>query len=181
MWCLTNGVCTLHLQEGEVERCKSCELVYHKACFKKMDTCPCGVHLGARSIRSTNDVSAPPNNLVQQGTESKSSIGFLSGLLSKASSSKFWGHKENDTVIPMGSLPSSSRWLISLWNFCLLLSFYQIFWFTDWTFIIWETLVILIIPLIFYCKDWLVYGWKWVKSLFLSLVRFIFGCIVLYL
>lgn len=96
-------------QEGEVERCKSCELVYHKACFKKMDTCPCGVHLGARSIRSTNDVSAPPNNLVQQGTESKSSIGFLSGLLSKASSSKFWGHKENDTVIPMGSLPSSSR------------------------------------------------------------------------
>lgn len=95
-------------QEGEVERCKSCELVYHKACFKKTDICPCGVDLGTRSMRTPNDISAPPNDLVQD-TESKSSLGLLSGLLSKASSSKFWGHKDNDTVIPMGSLPTSSR------------------------------------------------------------------------
>ncbi|KAI3820753.1 hypothetical protein L1987_08301 [Smallanthus sonchifolius] len=100
-------------QEGEIERCKSCELVYHKACFKKMATCPCGVGLGHGSIRnpdvSRNEVRVAPNDLGQD-TESKSSMGFLSGLLSKASSSKFWGTKDNDdnTVIPMGSLPSSS-------------------------------------------------------------------------
>ncbi|KAJ0578330.1 putative Phox domain, multihem cytochrome, PX domain superfamily [Helianthus annuus] len=95
-------------QEGEVERCKSCELVYHKACFKKMATCPCGVGLGSRSMRypdgSTNEVRVGPNNSGQE-----SSTGFLSGWLSKASSSKLWGTKDNDdTVIPMGSLPSFS-------------------------------------------------------------------------
>ncbi|KAK9080507.1 hypothetical protein SSX86_000265 [Deinandra increscens subsp. villosa] len=99
-------------QEGEVQRCKSCEMVYHKACFKKTATCPCGVGLGPRSIRSSdvsrNEVRVDPNNLGQD-TEAKSSTGFLSGLLSKASSSRFWGSKGNDdTIIPMGSLPSSS-------------------------------------------------------------------------
>ncbi|GKD26471.1 hypothetical protein Tco_1232685 [Tanacetum coccineum] len=104
----TNRFC---LQEGEVERCKSCELVYHKACFKKMTTCPCGVNLGPRSMRnpnvSTNEVRVAPNNLLLD-TESQSSIGFLTGLLSKASTAKFWVTKDNDTIISMGSLPSAS-------------------------------------------------------------------------
>ncbi|PWA37107.1 phox domain, Multihem cytochrome [Artemisia annua] len=99
------------MNEGEVERCKSCELVYHKACFKKMTTCPCGVNLGPRSMRnpnaSMNEVRVAPNNLLLD-TESKSSIGFLTGLLSKASTAKFWVTKDNDTIISMGSLPSSS-------------------------------------------------------------------------
>ncbi|XP_024976864.1 uncharacterized protein LOC112514564 isoform X1 [Cynara cardunculus var. scolymus] len=95
-------------QEGEIERCKPCELVYHKACYKKTVTCPCGVDLGERSVRtpnvSTNEV---PKNLVND-TESRSSMAFLSGLLSKATPAKFWRPKDNDTVIPMGSLPNSS-------------------------------------------------------------------------
>nr|XP_043607690.1 uncharacterized protein LOC122579568 [Erigeron canadensis] len=98
-------------QEGEVQRCKSCELVYHKGCLKKMAACPCGVDLRPISTRNpnvnTNEVHVSPNNLVQD-TESKSSVGFISGLLLKASPAKFWRTKDNDTVIPMGSLPSSS-------------------------------------------------------------------------
>ncbi|KAD4385714.1 hypothetical protein E3N88_25883 [Mikania micrantha] len=99
-------------QEGEVERCKSCELVYHKACFKKMAVCPCGLDIGSAPIISPdvsqNKARVDPNNLGQIAG-SKFSMGFLSGLLSKASSSKLWGPKDNDdTVIPMGSLPSSS-------------------------------------------------------------------------
>lgn len=105
---LTNG---MHLQEGEVERCKSCELVYHKACFKKIATCPCGVDLGARSMRSSNassnEVQVAPNNLIRH-TESTSSLGFLSGLLLKANPARLWGPKDHDTVISMGSLPNSS-------------------------------------------------------------------------
>ncbi|XP_076903288.1 uncharacterized protein LOC143558320 isoform X1 [Bidens hawaiensis] len=94
-------------QEGEVERCKSCELVYHKPCFKRMATCPCGVDLGSRSIN--RDVARVTSSNPGQDTLSKYSPGFLSGLLSKASSSKFWVTKDNDdTVIPMGSLPNSS-------------------------------------------------------------------------
>lgn len=98
-------------QEGEVERCKSCELVYHKACFKKIATCPCGVDLGARSMRSSNassnEVQVAPNNLIRD-TESTSSLGFLSGLLLKANPARLWGPKDHDTVISMGSLPNSS-------------------------------------------------------------------------
>ncbi|KAI3673520.1 hypothetical protein L6452_39642 [Arctium lappa] len=95
-------------QEGEIERCKPCELVYHKACYKKTATCPCGVDLGERSIRNPNVITnETPNNSVHD-TESRSSMGFLSGLLSKATPAKFWRPKDNDTVIPMGSLPSSS-------------------------------------------------------------------------
>ncbi|XP_071693082.1 uncharacterized protein [Rutidosis leptorrhynchoides] len=98
-------------QDGEVERCKSCELAYHKFCFKKIAICPCGVDLGTTSTRSSNassnEVRIALKNSVRD-TESTSSFGYLSGLLSKASPARFWGPKDHDTVIPMGSLPNSS-------------------------------------------------------------------------
>ncbi|KAJ9568115.1 hypothetical protein OSB04_004081 [Centaurea solstitialis] len=84
-------------QEGEIERCKRCELVYHKACYKKTATCPCGVDLGARSVRNPNfRPNEVPNNSVHD-TESRSSTGFLSALFSKAAPTKFWRPKDNDT------------------------------------------------------------------------------------
>jgi hypothetical protein len=47
---------------------------------------------------STNEVRVAPNNLVLD-TESKPSIGFLTGLSSKASTAKFWMTKDIKTMI----------------------------------------------------------------------------------
>ncbi|KAK3224728.1 hypothetical protein Dsin_004590 [Dipteronia sinensis] len=102
-------------QEGEVERCKSCEAVFHKPCFRKLTDCPCGATLGVgEAVNSTKSVSHNPNSgtnrsLTLLGNRSGSglSIGLLSGLFSKAKPEKA-AHKDNDTVILMGSLPSTS-------------------------------------------------------------------------
>nr|GMD31438.1 uncharacterized protein LOC109170742 isoform X1 [Ipomoea batatas] len=105
-------------QEGEVERCKSCKSVFHKKCFKKISTCPCGTQLNPepesnatrRNQSITNDGSS---TLELLGKRPDSSKGFLSALFPKvksprSSGSREQGHKHSDTVILMGSLPSNT-------------------------------------------------------------------------
>ncbi|KAL5816254.1 hypothetical protein ACOSQ3_024632 [Xanthoceras sorbifolium] len=101
-------------QEGEVERCKSCEAVFHKPCFKKLTYCPCGSPVGGEAGNSSKRVSHSASgetnrSLTLLGNKSGSglSIGLLSGLFSKAKPEKA-EHKDRDTVILMGSLPSTS-------------------------------------------------------------------------
>ncbi|KAK3195475.1 hypothetical protein Dsin_026785 [Dipteronia sinensis] len=102
-------------KKDEVERCKSCEAVFHKPCFRKISYCPCGATLGVdEAVNSTERVSLNANSganrsLTLLGNRSGSglSIGLFYGLFSKAKPEKA-EHKDNDTVILMGSLPSTS-------------------------------------------------------------------------
>ncbi|KAF1002183.1 uncharacterized protein LOC141702137 [Apium graveolens] len=99
-------------QEGEVERCRSCKVVFHKPCYKKIATCPCGAHITKRleskdSMDTGGDAYGTLDMLNRQD-DSWSSANFLSGLFSKAKLEKLFGHKDHDNIISMGSLPSSS-------------------------------------------------------------------------
>lgn len=100
-------------QEGEVERCRSCELVFHKPCFKKMASCPCGVHFKVDKTKergTKGTVSLDSNVFVslERQADSRSSVGFLSGLFTKARTEKLLELRDDDNVILMGSLPSTS-------------------------------------------------------------------------
>ncbi|KAF5743751.1 hypothetical protein HS088_TW08G00338 [Tripterygium wilfordii] len=100
-------------QEGEVQRCISCESVFHKACFRKLTSCFCGVHLGAGADKGSSEGISHENSgeaeLSLLGRSSSgSSAGLLSGLFSKAKSEKVKQHRNINTVILMGSLPSTS-------------------------------------------------------------------------
>lgn len=103
-------------QEGEVERCRSCKVVFHKLCFKKIATCPCGAQIkldetkrleSKGSMNSGGDANGTLDLLGRQD-DSWSSANFLSGLFSKAKLEKLLVRKGQDNVISMGSLPSSS-------------------------------------------------------------------------
>ncbi|EXB29616.1 Pleckstrin homology domain-containing family M member 3 [Morus notabilis] len=91
-------------QEGDVGKCVSCESVFHKLCFKKLTECPCGAHLGADDRRRL----ATRVDLLGKGLSSGLSVGFLSALFTKAKPDKIGEHKDDDNVILMGSLPSTS-------------------------------------------------------------------------
>ncbi|XP_031091957.1 uncharacterized protein LOC115996721 isoform X2 [Ipomoea triloba] len=105
-------------QEGEVERCKSCKSVFHKKCFKKISTCPCGTQLNPEpesnaTIRNQSITNDGSSTLELSGKRPDSSKGFLSALFPKvksprSSGSREQGHKHSDTVILMGSLPSNT-------------------------------------------------------------------------
>nr|DAD30893.1 TPA_asm: hypothetical protein HUJ06_009744 [Nelumbo nucifera] len=103
-------------QEGEIERCSSCETAFHKVCFKKLKRCRCGAYLEM-------DKGVEPLETMQHGTSDEldgaldlsarksgptSPIGLLSGLFSKAKQEKAWSPKNSNPVILMGSLPSTS-------------------------------------------------------------------------
>ncbi|CAH9146127.1 unnamed protein product [Cuscuta epithymum] len=83
-------------QEGEIERCKSCNSVFHKKCFKKTPTCPCGSHLNP----------GPESN--GGGIVGNKSKHFLSALFPKVRSPRPSHNRDQDTVILMGSLPSNT-------------------------------------------------------------------------
>lgn len=96
-------------QEGEVERCRSCELVFHKVCFKKLSSCPCGAQLKLYESKGGVDSEEDGTlDLLGTKTDSRSPVRFLSGLFSKAMPEKLLGSRNSDTVILMGSLPSTS-------------------------------------------------------------------------
>lgn len=99
-------------QEDEIERCPSCESVFHKHCFRKLMDCMCGAHLRvdepAQLIkRATSGVGAEISGLLDLFGGGSSS-GLLSGLFSKVKPEKPREHKDGDNVILMGSLPSTS-------------------------------------------------------------------------
>ncbi|KAL7191939.1 hypothetical protein ACSBR2_023921 [Camellia fascicularis] len=102
-------------QEGEIERCRSCKVVFHKLCFKKITSCPCGERLkqdreqgGSANVSHRVDSTSGALDLFGRKSDSTSTVGFFSRLFSKASPEKSWGAKDSDTVILMGSLPSTS-------------------------------------------------------------------------
>ncbi|XP_044484214.1 uncharacterized protein LOC123210085 [Mangifera indica] len=97
-------------QEGDTEKCKACEAVFHKPCFRKLAQCPCGASLGmdeaANSAKrvSHNDSGETNGALItlEKRTGFGLSAGLLSGLFSRAKLEK------SDNVILMGSLPSTT-------------------------------------------------------------------------
>ncbi|KAF7838317.1 Pleckstrin likey domain-containing family M member 3 [Senna tora] len=99
-------------QEDEIEKCKTCQSVFHKRCFRKVSSCPCGVHLRSDETMSlTNRVNQRREigetrgtlDLLGRGLGS----GFLSGLFTKEKPQKSKEHKD-ENIILMGSLPSTS-------------------------------------------------------------------------
>ncbi|GFZ17467.1 Phox (PX) domain-containing protein [Actinidia rufa] len=103
-------------QEGEIERCRSCKSGFHKPCFRKIRSCPCGQPLKqdgqkgvstSASLKIDNELSSAVN-LLGTKSDSSSTMRFLSGFFSKARQEKLSGPKDSDTTILMGSLPSTS-------------------------------------------------------------------------
>ncbi|XP_031403547.1 uncharacterized protein LOC116212930 [Punica granatum] len=98
-------------QEDEVERCTFCKQAFHKQCFKKLGKCPCQVQLGAANeARDSFKMDSSSGALAFSGGRSGSffSGGLLSTLFPKVNSERTKDHREDDTIILMGSLPSTS-------------------------------------------------------------------------
>ncbi|KDP31083.1 hypothetical protein JCGZ_11459 [Jatropha curcas] len=96
-------------QEGEIERCKSCESVFHKPCFKRLAKCTCGAVIGEeKTMEATNKLIRKASGLLGRRSSSGLSMGFLSGLFPRAKPETMNELKDHDTVILMGSLPSTS-------------------------------------------------------------------------
>ncbi|KAJ4840204.1 hypothetical protein Tsubulata_002955 [Turnera subulata] len=98
------------LTEGEIKRCTSCGSVFHKLCFTKLTNCSCGAHIGGNENKGSSDKlnrSASSGILVRRST-SGLSASLLTGLFSKSNPENVDDHKGRDTVILMGSLPSTS-------------------------------------------------------------------------
>ncbi|XP_028769909.1 uncharacterized protein LOC114727369 isoform X2 [Neltuma alba] len=85
-------------QEDEIERCKACQSVFHKQCFRKLSNCTCGALLRLDKTRGSS-------YFLGRGLSYGSSSGFLSGLFTKEDPHKTRDHKD---IILMGSLPSTS-------------------------------------------------------------------------
>ncbi|CAK8566762.1 unnamed protein product [Lathyrus sativus] len=93
-------------QEDDIERCKSCQSVFHKPCFKKLVSCPCGEQLRLNKTRSLSNRASQWGDL-GKGLSSGLSPKFLSGLFSKEKPEKTREH-QGENIILMGSLPSNS-------------------------------------------------------------------------
>lgn len=105
----------LNQQEGETEKCRSCASVFHKNCFKKLATCPCGVRFKLETKQQSNveGTRSVDSNLNVVGGTVEPSAGLLSGLFSKVMSTRAQVPKKQEpegfnNVIPMGSLPNTS-------------------------------------------------------------------------
>ncbi|MCL7051266.1 hypothetical protein MKW94_007460 [Papaver nudicaule] len=101
-------------QENEVDRCASCESVFHKPCFKKLDGCLCGA-TSTKATCSTDQLKFETNiemdrslDVSARTSDSDTPFGFLSSLFSRTTSDKIWGHKKSRPVIIMDSLPSTT-------------------------------------------------------------------------
>ncbi|KAI3454479.1 hypothetical protein Pfo_011142 [Paulownia fortunei] len=102
-------------QEGEIEKCRSCELVFHKNCFKKLASCPCGARFKQEEMKQSSNegIRSVNSNLNLLGGTAESSSGLLTGLFSKVmpGRSKILRQQEPkgvDNVILMGSIPNTS-------------------------------------------------------------------------
>ncbi|PIA61866.1 hypothetical protein AQUCO_00200099v1 [Aquilegia coerulea] len=100
-------------QDDEIKRCKSCESVFHKPCFKNLSKCPCtvGSEVGKGAV-PTHDVKHESSNNEALATlvrkpDSGSPMKFLSNLFSNKRQEKALGRKNSNPVILMGSLPST--------------------------------------------------------------------------
>ncbi|CAI0398590.1 unnamed protein product [Linum tenue] len=97
-------------QETEIERCSSCNLVFHRSCFRKLPTCSCGARLGGTDavILASRSIQPQVHNRSLGRSTSGSTARLLSGLFSRGKAHKASDRKDSDPVIPMGSLPTSA-------------------------------------------------------------------------
>ncbi|KAL0356114.1 UNVERIFIED_CONTAM: Differentially expressed in FDCP 8 [Sesamum radiatum] len=102
-------------QEGEVEKCRSCELVFHKNCIKKIASCPCGARFKLEEMKQSADgvTRSANSNLNLLGGMAESSTGLLTGLFAKVIPGRSQIPRKQDTkgvdnVILMGALPNAS-------------------------------------------------------------------------
>ncbi|XP_047942236.1 uncharacterized protein LOC125189086 [Salvia hispanica] len=102
-------------QEGEVEKCRTCALVFHKNCFKKLANCPCGARFKKEETKRSSNESTRvvDSNLVSLAGTAEPSSGILAGLFSKVMPARSQISRKREAegvgnVIPMGSLPSTS-------------------------------------------------------------------------
>ena len=89
-----------------MERCGSCETLFHKRCFAKLTTCHCGVRL-----RVDDETGRLPRTDAEENGAVKSTsispLRSLSALFAKSNQTTE-DHKDGENIILMGSLPSSS-------------------------------------------------------------------------
>ncbi|GFZ03769.1 Phox (PX) domain-containing protein [Actinidia rufa] len=103
-------------QEGEIERCSSCKSGFHKPCFRKITSCPCGQPLkqdGQKGVSTSvslkiDDEMSSTVDFLGRKSDSNSTMRFLSGLFTKARQEKLSEPKDGNTTILMGSLPCTS-------------------------------------------------------------------------
>ncbi|CAM8933816.1 unnamed protein product [Rhodiola kirilowii] len=96
-------------QEGEVKKCRSCGMVFHEPCFKKLTNCPCEAHLrldkapgSAHKVGGGSNSDAGALDIV--GKKLALSISeTISGLFSTTTR-----QSSDNNVILMGSMPSDS-------------------------------------------------------------------------
>uniref|UniRef100_A0A0D9V1W3 PX domain-containing protein n=1 Tax=Leersia perrieri TaxID=77586 RepID=A0A0D9V1W3_9ORYZ len=101
-------------QEDEATKCGSCGSIFHKQCFRKISSCPCGKGAASKGRKvaaleqaAHNDAGRPSTELIQPPSFSSSS-GFLSDIISKARPDKLWKPRNSSPVILMSSLPDTS-------------------------------------------------------------------------
>ncbi|CDY66954.1 BnaC01g42970D [Brassica napus] len=82
-------------QEDEVNKCRTCGLVYHKRCFSRLSNCHCGTQLKPNKSSAELQVSGKKSD-----STSVLPLRFLSGLFGKTK-------KDTETTILMGSLPTN--------------------------------------------------------------------------
>ncbi|XP_015070878.1 uncharacterized protein LOC107015196 [Solanum pennellii] len=102
-------------QEEEIERCKSCQSVFHKHCFRRTSSCPCGTQfkpeLEGNTSRGNHSESSMGNlSLALSGKKADLSKGLFSRVFSKVRSLKSseggeQQPEDKSTAIVMGSLP----------------------------------------------------------------------------
>ncbi|XP_033516746.1 uncharacterized protein [Nicotiana tomentosiformis] len=105
-------------QEGEIERCKSCDSVFHKHCFKRISSCPCGTRLKPEQEGNATKGSQNMGNwgilsldlLRKRADLSKGLVtGFLGKVRSlKSSRNEDEEHEDNNAIILMDSLPMTT-------------------------------------------------------------------------
>ncbi|KAL3628839.1 hypothetical protein CASFOL_027885 [Castilleja foliolosa] len=99
-------------QEGDVEKCRSCESVFHKNCYKKLASCHCGARFKHEATKQSSNSVNNNLNLVQNRAK-PSSTGLLADLFSKVIPARPQilrkpEPKGVDNVILMGSIPNTS-------------------------------------------------------------------------
>ncbi|KAM3381102.1 putative protein isoform X3 [Capsicum galapagoense] len=103
-------------QEEEIDRCKSCRSVFHKHCFRRISSCPCGIQFkpeqegntsrGNQSENSVGDLSlALPGKKADLSTKGLFSRVFSKVRSLKSSEDGEQRPEDKSTVIVMGSLP----------------------------------------------------------------------------
>ncbi|WOL18363.1 hypothetical protein Cni_G27158 [Canna indica] len=96
-------------QEAEAARCSSCESIFHKPCFVKIISCPCGKPTGAnRSSQGHGDSMELLDDGLIEPSDSHSTSNLFSNILLKARPDRIWKPRNRSPVILMGSLPNTS-------------------------------------------------------------------------